>query len=510
MTKPDSWKTFIERICEVLWAIALICLPVTTFPLFSSLSGAIVAPLSILPFFILLLIWSLPLLIHKGSIPKESIPLAVYSLAAVVSSAAAFFMDIPGFKGKSIFGQEIRALFTLAIGLTFYLVTTTWIRDDVRLKNTWKYITIGGIFSLLWTLPQIYYILTQADQYPPWLDQLQSWFVVISQSFSPRYGRISGMTYEASWFAHQMVLLYLPIWIAATYHKTSAFSFRILKISIENILLVFGIGAFLLSSPRIGLISLFLMIIYIFFRLNVIIYRRIVSFFSKKDYSGQKASPTYYKFLVRLTTGVLIVSFYLILIAGAVFFISQRDWRMSILVSEPPSVKEIIGILTLDQDTLLNLSHRLIFMERMVYWLNGWNLFTQYPWLGVGLGNAGFFFPKYAPAVGWETIEIRNVLFYLPQLPNVKNLWFRLLSETGLVGFSVFLSWLYVLFQSARFSHHHQDKTKRTFALAGQLALLAFIGEGFSIDTFALPYFWVITGLVVSISMIFRGELTRK
>jgi hypothetical protein len=508
MTASGNRRSFIESFCEVLWAVALICLPVTTFPLFSSITGALVAPLSILPFFLLLLIWSLPFILRKGKIPKESIPLAVFTLVVIISSAAAYFLAIPGFKGKTVSGQEIRALFTIAVGLTFYLVTTTWVRDIDKLKNTWKYITIGGILTLVWTLPQIFYILKQADQYPPWLDQLQSWFVIITPSFSPRYGRINGLAYEASWFAHQMVLIYLPIWIAATYHKTSAFTFRLFRISIENILLVFGLGAFFFSSPRIGLISLFLMVVYIFFRLNLVIYRRIVDTISRQGFYAQKKFALSNKTFLRLITSLIIVSIYLLIIAGVVFFVSKRDWRMSILVSEPPSMNEITGLLTLDQDTLLNLSHRLIFMERMVYWLNGWNIFTQYPWLGVGLGNAGFFFPKYAPAVGWETIEIRNVLFYLPQLPNVKSLWFRLLGETGLIGFSVFLSWFYVLFQSARFSHYHQDATIKTFALAGQLALLAFIGEGFSIDSFALPYFWVIAGIIAVNAMIFRREIT--
>ncbi len=510
MTASDDRRTFIESLCEVLWAVALICLPVTTFPFFSSITGALVAPLSILPFFILLLLWSLPLLFRKGSIPKESVPLVVFTLVVIISCAAAFFYYLPGFKGKTILGQELRALFTLTVGLVFYLVTTTWVKDTHRFKNTWKYITFGGILSLLWIIPQVFYILKQADQYPPWLDQLQSWFVVISPSFSPRYGRINGLTYEASWFAHQMVLIYLPIWIAASYYRTSAFKFRIFRISIENILLAFGLISFFLSSPRIGLISLLLMFIYMFFRLNLVIYQKMVRIISNQDFYTRRKSAIYSQTFLRGVTSFFIIIVYLMLIAGVVFFVSQRDWRMSILVSEPPSVKEIIGVLTLDQDTLLNISHRLVFMERMIYWLNGWNIFNQYPWLGVGLGNAGFFFPKYAPAVGWETIEIRNVLFYLSQLPNVKSFWFRLLSETGLVGFSVFISWLYVLFQSTRFTHHNPDASIKTFALAGQLALLAFIGEGFSIDSFAMPYFWVITGVVVSIAMIYRRDLSNR
>src|SRR4030066_2041592 len=149
MIASVKFRTSLEVVCEVLWAIALICLPITTFPLFSSLTGALVAPLSILPFFILLLIWSIPLLLRKGDLPKETIPLAVFTLVVVLSCALAYFFFIPGFKGKSIPGQEIRALFTLAVGFTSYLATTTLVNNINQLKNSWKYITLGGILSLV-------------------------------------------------------------------------------------------------------------------------------------------------------------------------------------------------------------------------------------------------------------------------------------------------------------------------------------------------------------------------
>jgi hypothetical protein len=506
----SRFGTSVERVCEILWAIALICLPITTFPLFSSLSGALVAPLSILPFFILLIIWSLPLIIRKGELPKETIPLVVFTFAVLISCAAAYFIFIPGFKGKSVPGQEFRALFTLAIGLTFFLVTTTWVKTSEKLNNSWKYITIGGILLLIWSGFQAYFILRNADLYPSWMNMIESWFSVLSPTYSPRYGRINGMTYEASWFAHQMVMLYLPLWMAASYHKNSAFTYRIFHISAENVLLVLGLGVFFLSSPRIGLVSFLLMIIYLFIRLNLSIHRKVVEHVTNRQFILQRGPSKTRRIWIQVIISLCLVLVYALILTGVIFFAVHRDWRLTILVSKPPTMKEIVGLLTLDQTTLLNLSHRFIFLERMVYWLNGWNVFNQYPWLGVGLGNAGFFFPKLAPAMGWASFEIRNVLFYLTQLPNVKSLWFRLLAETGLVGFSVFLSWLYILFQSSRFSQHNQNATIKTFAFAGQLALLAFIGEGFSIDSFAMPYFWVIAGLIVAIALIYRQENSLK
>jgi hypothetical protein len=497
-------ENHLERIGEILWAIALICLPLTSFPLLSSISGGLVAPLSILPFFLLLIMWSIPLLLRKGNLPKETIPLGVFTLVAILSCAAAFFIYIPGFKGKTVPAQEVRALFTLAVGLVFYLVTSSWVTNVGKLKSTWKYLTIGGMISLAWTGVQAFYILRQVNEYPFWLSQIQSWLVVRSPAFSAKYGRVNGLSYEASWFAHQMVIIYLPIWIAASYHKTSAFRFRLLGISTENILLVLGMGAFFLTSPRIALVSFLLMIIFLFMRLNMIIHRKIVARISNSNRLVKQGSLPLNRTLINVLTSLSIILVYGLVLSGVIFFAIQRDWRMTALISNPPSTKEILGILTLDQNTLLKLSQRFIFLERMVYWLNGWNVFNQYPWLGVGLGNAGFFFPKFAPSIGWATFEIRNVLYYLTQLPNVKSLWFRLLAETGLIGFSLFITWIYVLFQSSRFSQHHENATIKTFAFAGQLALLAFIGEGLSIDSFAMPYIWVIAGLIAAIAMLYR------
>jgi len=500
----------LEGIGEILWAIALICLPFTSFPLFESLSGGLVAPLSIVPFFILLIIWALPQIIHQGELPKESIPLVAFTMVVIVSCAAAYFFYIPGFKGKSVPGQEIRALITLAVGLTFFLVTTTWIKNIEKLKNSWKYITIGSIISLVWTAIQAFFVLQHATEYPHWLTQIQSWLVVRSVAFAPRYGRVNGLTYEASWFAHQMVMIYLPIWIAASYHKTSAFKLRVFHISVENVLLVFGLAAFFLSSPRIGLVSFFLMIVYLFMRLTLLFHRKIVERISKWNIFLQSESSKAYKIWIQLITSLSIILVYALILVGFFFFAVQRDNRLTTLLRQPPTTQEIVGLLTMDQNTLLEVSRRFVFLERMVYWLNGWNVFDHYPWLGVGLGNSGFFFPKFAPSLGWATFEIRNVLYYLTQLPNVKSLWFRLLAETGIVGFSVFLTWFYVLFQSSRFSQRNQDTTVKTVAFAGQLALLAFIGEGFSIDSFAMPYFWVIAGLIAAIAMIYRRENSQK
>ncbi len=45
-----------------------------------------------------------------------------------------------------------------------------------------------------------------------------------------------------------------------------------------------------------------------------------------------------------------------------------------------------------------------------------------------------------------------------------------------------------------------------TAALAGQLALVGFAVEGFSIDSFALPYLWVAAGMLTAAIRIFQNN----
>ena len=52
---------------------------------------------------------------------------------------------------------------------------------------------------------------------------------------------------------------------------------------------------------------------------------------------------------------------------------------------------------------------------------------------------AGYYFPETLPSFGYRLPEILSVLLYESFIPNAKNLWARLLAETGIVGFSVFV-----------------------------------------------------------------------
>jgi len=176
-------------------------------------------------------------------------------------------------------------------------------------------------------------------------------------------------------------------------------------------------------------------------------------------------------------------------------WVSERDRRMTSLRILPSQITEIRQ--EHPGEVLYALANRLAFAERVVFWEAGYRPFELYPLTGVGLGNAGFLFPKVAPAYGYGLTEIRMLLDPAnPNFPNPKNLWIRLLSETGLLGFSFYLTWLVILFAGALALSRSRVKIAQVLGMAGSLAAVALLLEGFSLDTFALPQMWLILGFL--------------
>ena len=93
---------------------------------------------------------------------------------------------------------------------------------------------------------------------------------------------------------------------------------------------------------------------------------------------------------------------------------------------------------------------------------------------------------------------MRRLVYRSHVLLNIKNLWVRLLAETGIIGFSVFICWMIYLFISATQNLNKKNKLISVLAWTGIFVLIALIVEGFSIDSFALPYWWISLGLMIS------------
>jgi len=389
----------------------------------------------------------------------------------------------------------------LLIGIAFYLVTAAWLNSPSKLHGTLKFINLSGLILLSWSFLQAYYIFFVGGQYPPIMHQIQS--TISSRGLfttSALLSRITGFAFEPSWLAHQINLLFLPVWLAASAERFSAHSFRIWKLTLENFLLVGGMVIVFLAS-RVGTFAILLLLAFLAVRYNLWLGRRIHMRISA-------LLPLMSRFLrklirVGLSFAIFLASLlvYLFSAAGLIYALSRVDWRLERFLD----LQNILYFLRTSNVYLI--TNFFTFAERVVYWATGWRIFNKHPLLGVGLGNAGFFFPKYFPPYAWSLPEAMDVFYRASFIPNIKSFWVRLLAETGIVGFAAFLSWFYVLYKSSRFLNSASDPLFRTIGWAGLFVLIAFLAEGFSTDTFALPYLWVSLGMVSAASALWRASL---
>jgi hypothetical protein len=470
---------------------AVLFLPLTSLPALSVLmGGTMVAPPTIVFIFILFIGWLPAYLLRGGKFPGEMGPFFVFVVLALMASAAAFVINFPSFRGSAIQNAEASAVLTLAVGSATYVIVSIWNQESGRLVRTLRLINISGVILLAWSLLQLAQILLNSGDYPDRMVQIQSLLSTRSLLDFGFRGRVGGFAFEPSWQAHLLNMVYLPYWLAATVTGYSV-SKKLWRLSAENILLVSGIIILYFTVSRIGLLALLVAFAFLFYRLNT----QFIKWFQKRL---QRRSSSIRLQLDKLIPGLsilVVLLAYLAAVAGLVLLWSRFDQRIANLLS----LREI-------PSSLLELAFSVNFGERVVYWSIGWSVFARYPLLGVGLGNTGFFFQHYLPSIAYRSPEIINLLDQAMVIPNVKSFWIRLLSETGLVGFSVFAAWQIVLWRAGAFLRAKRFMFFRTLGWMGAFAILAFICEGFSIDSFALPYLWVAMGLLTAASALARRE----
>ncbi|MCK4692711.1 MAG: O-antigen ligase family protein [Anaerolineales bacterium] len=197
--------------------------------------------------------------------------------------------------------------------------------------------------------------------------------------------------------------------------------------------------------------------------------------------------------LLRLALWALLLLVVIVVGLAVVGLSSLSDWRLERVFG-----LNYLEILRGSGTPLYTIAELLAFAERVMYWEVGLGVFSRYPILGVGLGGSGFFFREYVPAYAYHLPELIRRINGAPGFPNPKNLWIRLLAETGIVGFLVFSGWLLRLALGAIDLLKKEQGWRSMISLAGLLALIAQVFEGFSLDTFALPQLWIMLGFLAA------------
>lgn len=496
----ERLQPWLRRAARWTGALFFLFLPVTSFPYLPEELGGrtLVRPLSIYPLLALLLLVTLPGLLRRR-LPRTFLPLLAFVLLAAISSIVAFASGLDVYRGVSLEARFLRNLVTLGLGLAFYLTVSllpeTW--DDLRFCLRWLY--AGFALALVWGTFQIPYVLHYSPMYFKIADAIQG-LVSSRKLFTTR---ISGMTYEPKWFAEQIVFVLMPWLFGSLLARRSLFGWRpparwprLGWITVEWVLLAWASVVLLFTFSRTGLFVLALLIFasYGLYRLKPAPHLQAPA---PRRGAGEEGSASS-RILQpgrrpRRGRWLLEIFAILVVILGVVFGVGSQNpyfsrlWRYWTEGSKERSRTYLEFI---------------AFEQRFVYWTTALRTYDQQPLLGVGLGNYAFYFVDNLPDQPYD-VQKEIMRQITPgegrdRLITPKNLYARLIAETGLAGTAAFTTFVLAVAGCLLYLWFSPTAEQRAWAIGGLLGLFVFLIVVFSFDSFALPNMWVVFGLITA------------
>ena len=472
MTRSAVSSFSIDTITRFLWGAALFTLPVTSFRYFPLLGDATyVRPLALYPIAFLLPLLVIQLLRGKVSMPRAGAltPLTAFALFVLAAtSLGVLFAPLP-LRGQEYFGRVIRAWATLLIGLAFF-VSAVWMnRNEQDLRFSVKWLLFGFVLVILWSAVQ------GLAFYTPLLKKVTvtHWQRLFSMRELVKTNRISGMAYEPAWLAGQIATVYLP-WLFASLLT----GLRVTRFKwFEIILLVFASLLLLATYSRGGLLTAGFALTLTF----LIAGRRELAAAWKWFISGFRHVGG-----LILRVGVLIIA--LGALTGAILFLGQKGYISRLFDTKAESIEEFV---------IANSAG-----ARAAYMFGALGAYEESPIFGVGLGASGFYIYNHLPDWAMTTVpDIARQLSPENRLyPNPKSMYVRLLSETGLIGFFLFLAFLFSILADSLLALRSNQQYMRYLGVAGLFSWLAILMYNATQDSFATPNIWINLGILAGMT----------
>ena len=461
----------VVNLSRILWGAAMFTLPVTSFRYFPFLGDTTyVRPLAFYPVVFLIPLLLIQLWQRRISIPRAGVlvPLIVFVLFTLAATGMGALLDPLPLRGQEYAGRTIRAWATLIIGLTFFIAAITINRTEDDLHFTVKWLLAGFGMEILWSGVQALAF------YTPLLEKVTvtHWQRAFSMRELVRTNRISGMTYEPAWLAGQIVTVYLPWLFASLLTRVRVTRFKWLEVT----LLGFAALLLLATFSRGGLL--------------IAVGASMLTFLI----AGRDELRAAWNWLISgfrsgsqlfLRLGVLVLLF--TGLVGAGFFLSQKGYITRLFSTQADSLEDFI---------IKNSAG-----ARAAYTFGALGAFDQSPFTGVGLGASGFYIYDNLPDWAMTTVpEIARQLSPENRLyPTPKNMYARLLAETGLFGFVLYLSFLFSIIGDALIGIQSKNQFIRYLGIAGLFSLIAIALYNNTQDSFATPNIWLIPGVAAGI-----------
>ncbi|OGO21967.1 MAG: hypothetical protein A2Y54_10990 [Chloroflexi bacterium RBG_16_51_16] len=462
----------LEKGARFFWAAALVSLPVTSFRYFPFVGeGTFVRPLAIYPLACLLIVLTIQILRREISWPLSGavVPLTGLVLVAAATSVLGILLAPIELRGQTILERELRAWLTLIIGLIFFLSTVLMNQGETHLGFTVSWLLVGLVLDLAWSG------LQAITFYTPFLQKetVTHWQLIFSMRELVRTNRISGLAYEPGWLAGQMTTVYLPWLFASLITGIRVTRWR----WFEPVLFISAILLILASYSRGGLIQAVGAAFLTFLIAGSGKLRSAWKWF----YAGfQNGSGLFARLGIILLTAAILVT--------SVVYLGQKNYLSRLWNTDAESVEEFV---------IENSAG-----ARAAYNIGALAAYHAHPWTGVGLGSSGFYIYSNLPDWALTTVpEIARQLSPENQLyPNPKNLYIRLLAETGLIGFLLFAAYLLAILGDALAALMKKEMIWHFLGTAGLFTWVALLLYNFTQDSFATPNIWINFGVLAGIS----------
>jgi len=412
----------LTRIERLLWTCLLLVVPISATPLLPLGSGTLARPLAAFPAALLLCIAAFRFLVLR----QRPVPisggfwlLGIFSTYIAVTGLVLVSLSPPDiFKGQTPMDSFVRALFTWAMGLAFYLTARLNIRSDQDIRHALRCLFIGMAASVTFAAIQVAAIVAQGDM----LRAVQAITDLFAVHYDGLKSRAQGMTFEPSWLASQIIVFLMPALIASSISRQSFVG--VPAAPGHKLWLFWGfviaIGGLLCSGSRFGLVCIALMLVL----------------------SG----------LMAARRGHLLgaAALLLVLAAGGAGLVAMSG------LGAGAGASYVVGPVSYlansadgggdGTDLTADVSNTLTVAARIAAAQAAGEMWLDHPFFGVSLGNDYRYFGKYAPDWAFDTgiftegaKEGEGWLDpHSPEKGNAKNFFLRLLAETGLIGFMIF------------------------------------------------------------------------
>lgn len=456
------------RLSQVLWAAVLVTLPVTNFRYFPFLGPTtLVRPLAAYPLVFLLLVLLLRWLWKRETFPWRNAiwPLLLFLLAWLLSTAFGPWLDPLPMRGQEYGGRALRAWVTLGVGLAFFLAAIWMNQDEAAVRFTLRWLMVGLVATLLWSAVQL------IGFYTPWLsiEIVRRWQFAFSMRAPLKMGRISGLTMEPSWLGAQLLTLYMPWFFAALVGRFSLTGRRILDWLLGLLSVIVLLTTYSRSAILIGALTL---VLSIFFSARSEVHQAWQWFW--RGFRGNRGEQ-------RTRLGIVLIVIGILAFAG---FSATRN-------------RYFAALWNARAENLTDYLNKIYIGPRAAYAWSALKVWERSPLLGTGAGASGFFMYDFLPE--W-------VLTFMPEIaqqlsprsslfPNPKNLYVRLLSESGFLGLALFLLfWFHLLADILSLSR--LAPFSRFVFHAALFFFIAASFYNFTQDSLAQPNLWIVPGVV--------------